>query len=306
MIPVCLATNNASTTLLSSLNATDTTMVVAAGTGSEFPNPTGGNYFYLTLSNIAGDQEIVKVTLRNTDTMTIVRGQDNTVARVWLPGDFVQLRIVAAAFNDAFGWAYLVGQPDGLAPLDANANLPTAFLYTGGSDGVVVLVGGKVPIAQLPAGVANGLATLNAQGVVPSTQLPTLAYLPLSGGTLTGDLLIQTSLEVNGDSVVDGATTLNGTLQVGDPATFLSGIIVNASGESAAAQINGNANIQTELVVGNTIDAGNTITAPSFVGVMQPSDAANQGFISGVRYSTSAPSGAPVASEGAWWIQYEN
>jgi hypothetical protein len=300
MIPVCLATNNASTTLLSSLNATDTTLVVAAGTGAEFPNPPAGDYFYLTLSNIAGDDEIVKVTNRNNDTMTVVRGQDNTVARVWLPGDFAQLRIVAAAFNDAFGWANLVGQPDGLAQLDANSKIATTLLYTGGTNGLVVLVSGKVPIAQLPAGTANGLATLNAQGVIPSSQLPPLNYLPIVGGTLTGDLIIEGTLDVQDN------TALSGTLDVTNAATFGSGIVVNVSGEAAAGQFNGNVNVQTELEVGNTINAGNTITAPTHVGVMFPNTGPNQGFISAVRYSTAAPSGAPVASEGAWWIQYEN
>lgn len=306
MIPVCLATNNASTTMLSALNATDTTMVVAPGTGALFPNPTGGNYFYLTLSNIAGNEEIVQVTNRNVDTLTIVRGQDGTVARVWLPGDFVQLRIVAATMNAAFGWATLVGQPDGLAPLDANSNLPTSYLYTGGTDGLVVLVSGKVPIAQLPAGVANGLATLNAQGVIPSSQLPPLNYLPIAGGTITGNLDVNGTFNVDGETDLNAPARVNATLEVDDVATFGSGIVVNVSGEAAAGQFNGNVNIQTELVVGNTINAGNTITAPTHVGVLFPNTGPNQGFISAVRYSTAAPSGSPAAADGAWWLQLEN
>lgn len=52
------------------------------------------------------------------------------------------------------GWLPLLNQPNGIASLDADGN---------------------IPIGELPAGQPNGLATLDADGRVPNSQLPPLA-----------------------------------------------------------------------------------------------------------------------------------
>ena len=44
-----LYSNNAETTITQSISATDTTIQVATGSGSEFPNPGAGDHFYVTL-----------------------------------------------------------------------------------------------------------------------------------------------------------------------------------------------------------------------------------------------------------------
>jgi hypothetical protein len=96
MASLNLFTNNASTTLASGINSSVTSLTVAAGTGALFPTLAGSEYFYTTLSNIAGTIiEIVKVTARSTDTFTIVRGQDNTAAASFIAGDKVELRLTA-------------------------------------------------------------------------------------------------------------------------------------------------------------------------------------------------------------------
>jgi hypothetical protein len=93
-------TNNATTSLASDINDLVTSLTVATGLGSLFPTLSGGDYFYCTLSDFAGNIEIVKVTARSGDTFTIVRGQDNTTADSWTAGDKVELRLVAATLND--------------------------------------------------------------------------------------------------------------------------------------------------------------------------------------------------------------
>jgi len=101
MASLNLFTNNASTTLASGINSSVTSLTVAAGTGALFPTLAGSEYFYTTLSNIAGTIiEIVKVTARSTDTFTIVRGQDNTAASSFIAGDKVELRLTAADLNN--------------------------------------------------------------------------------------------------------------------------------------------------------------------------------------------------------------
>ena len=97
-----LFTNNAATTLASSITSGDTSLTVASGGGALFPNPTSPDYFLVTLVGVSGTPtEIVKVTARSTDTFTIVRGQEGTTPSAFTGGDKVELRITAATMNSA-------------------------------------------------------------------------------------------------------------------------------------------------------------------------------------------------------------
>ena len=93
--------NNASANIIQALTSTATSVSVTEGKGDLFPTITEGDYFYATLAGNNG-LEIVKVTNRVKDTMTIVRAQDNTTALSFDTGDLFELRIVAADFNDTF------------------------------------------------------------------------------------------------------------------------------------------------------------------------------------------------------------
>jgi hypothetical protein len=94
-------TNNAASTLSAGITSSATTITLATGGGALFPALSGSQYFYATLSNVAGTvNEIVKVTARTTDTLTVVRAQDNTTASAFITGDGFQLRATAAAFNN--------------------------------------------------------------------------------------------------------------------------------------------------------------------------------------------------------------
>ena len=95
-----LYTNNAATYLAFGITNTATTMQVSANAGSLFPNPTGGDYFYVSLISLSGPIiEIVKCTARSGDIFTIERGQENTTPLYWNMGDNVQLRITAQSLN---------------------------------------------------------------------------------------------------------------------------------------------------------------------------------------------------------------
>jgi hypothetical protein len=96
-------TNNAASTLASSILIGATSLTVATGTGALFPTLTGSNFFYCTLQNTAGTViEIVKVTARSTDTFTIVRAQEGTSASAFASGDKVELRLTAGEINLLF------------------------------------------------------------------------------------------------------------------------------------------------------------------------------------------------------------
>lgn len=89
--------NNAFSTVGTAINNVVTTLVLASGEGARFPTPSGGDYFLLTLTQATAETswEIVKVTARSTDTLTIVRGQEGTTAASWGVGSKAQLRLTS-------------------------------------------------------------------------------------------------------------------------------------------------------------------------------------------------------------------
>lgn len=96
-----LFTNNAATTLSAGYSDAATTMVVAAGKGALFPTPAGASVFRATIVRASDSAiEIVEVTARTTDTMTVVRAREGTSALTLVAGDKFELRITAGFLND--------------------------------------------------------------------------------------------------------------------------------------------------------------------------------------------------------------
>ena len=96
-----LVANNAYSTLASTITAGSTTISVASDEGDRFPAAaTGGDYFYATLIDTSNNLEVVKVTNRSSDTFTVVRAQDGTSARAFSASTRIELRPVAALFED--------------------------------------------------------------------------------------------------------------------------------------------------------------------------------------------------------------
>jgi hypothetical protein len=92
--------NNAFGVLNAGITDSDTTIVLKSGEGARFPTLTAGDYFYATLIDTSNNLEIVKVTARSTDTMTVVRAQDSTTARAYSTNDRFELRPTAALFDE--------------------------------------------------------------------------------------------------------------------------------------------------------------------------------------------------------------
>ncbi|MCM7839021.1 gp53-like domain-containing protein [Enterobacter roggenkampii] len=97
-----LAANNAQTVLAAGISASATSLTVNSGTGSLFPAPSDGvSFFKLTLIDAATGQltEIMHVTARTGDTMTIERGQEGTTARAWSANDIAANMMTAGTLN---------------------------------------------------------------------------------------------------------------------------------------------------------------------------------------------------------------
>jgi hypothetical protein len=100
-MPLQLFTNNTKTTVSAAFDSSATSLSVADGSG--MPSLSGGDWFLLTLTQPALETswEIVKVTARSGNVLTVVRGQENTANAVWALGSAVQLRITASTMDSA-------------------------------------------------------------------------------------------------------------------------------------------------------------------------------------------------------------
>jgi hypothetical protein len=102
MIGLELTSNFAKTVLASPINASATTITLFPGVGALFPNPSGGNYFRILITDAATSSynEIVFCTARSGDVLTITRAQEGTSARSWLAGDIIENVMTAGAFSE--------------------------------------------------------------------------------------------------------------------------------------------------------------------------------------------------------------
>lgn len=97
-----LAANNAQSVLAAGISASATSLTLNTGTGALFPSPVSGtSFFKLTLIDAATGQltEIMHVTARTGDTMTIERGQEGTTARAWSANDIAANMMTAGTLN---------------------------------------------------------------------------------------------------------------------------------------------------------------------------------------------------------------
>lgn len=92
--------NNASSTLAADLTVVAGSLNLASGTGARFPVLTADEYFYATVIAADGGMEIVKVTARTGDQLTITRAQEGTAASAFTSGARVELRITAQSITD--------------------------------------------------------------------------------------------------------------------------------------------------------------------------------------------------------------
>lgn len=95
--------NNVTSTITTAISASDVGLAVATGTGSLFPTLGAGDYFYATLVSSGGTYEVVKVTARVGDTMTVARAQEGTTAQSFASGSRIELRVTAQSVIDAVG-----------------------------------------------------------------------------------------------------------------------------------------------------------------------------------------------------------
>jgi hypothetical protein len=158
-----LFTNNASATIASTISSSATSITVASGQGAEFPVLTGSDYFIATLVDSSNNIEIIKVTARSSDTMTVVRGQESTSARSYTVGSLLELRVTAATLSS---FAQQTGGTITAATITASTQ------FTGPGTGLTGTA------ASLTAGVATLANTSTTQAAGTSnTTIATTAFV---------------------------------------------------------------------------------------------------------------------------------
>jgi hypothetical protein len=126
-----LFSNNASAALASSITTSATTITVTTGAGAQFPAISGGNYFYATLTDSSNNLEIVKVTARASDVLTVVRAQEGTTARAYAAADKLELRVTTAALTE-----YVTLAINDAISATKQALYPVGSVYTNSSSAV--------------------------------------------------------------------------------------------------------------------------------------------------------------------------
>ncbi|HIF6270004.1 TPA: glycine-rich domain-containing protein [Raoultella ornithinolytica] len=131
-----LASNNAKSVLAAGISASATVLTVSSGMGSLFPSPTpGANYFKLTIIDAATKTitEIVHVTSVSGDVMTVIRGQEGTMPRVWSTNDIVANMMTAGSLLSCLQVANNLSE----ISLAGSSSVKEALLNLGSSDGTL-------------------------------------------------------------------------------------------------------------------------------------------------------------------------
>lgn len=197
-----LFTNNAVSSLQFSAAAASTQITLAAGTGAQFPQPVNpGDYFMLTLENtnvVPTQREIVQVTGRSGDTLTVVRAQEGTTAQSWNVGAVAAHRVTAAVLTSIVG------------NLATQSNVVAALGYTpasaagGALSGLLSVTG--VGILALTVSSVAALRAVSFALLQSGTQIEVLGYY--SAGDGGGGVFYWNSSATATD---DGGTVINPT-----------------------------------------------------------------------------------------------
>ena len=168
--------NLASTTLSSGISNTATTITVADG--SLFPTLGSGDFFFATLDSPPDSVEIVKVTARSGNTLTVVRAQDGTAASTHPAGEIIALRVTAGALNTIV-------------------------------DEITVQINAVIDSAPGALNTLNELASALGDDANFSTTVTNslAAKLPLAGGTMSGALNMGSQNITNAGTIGSGAIT---------------------------------------------------------------------------------------------------
>jgi len=207
-----LYANNAKTTLSAPITATQTSITVAAGTGTLFPNPTSGQSFQVTLVSASSSTvyEICTCTAVSSDTLTIIRGQEGTSGTPFTTGDIVANYDTALVMTNLVQSQQLQNQYYLFATASGTANALTATIPS-----VLTTIPNGMSIVVVSAYANTGATTLNLTlGSTSTGALPivTGGNTALIGGEIPSGgypITLSYSSTFNAWVITDGTINLN-------------------------------------------------------------------------------------------------
>lgn len=179
-------TNNAFGALASSITNSATSLTLGVGQGAMFASPSAPDYSLVTLFQYGTggeiNHEIVKVTARATDTLTIVRGQESTTARAFNAGDLIECRVTAGAMNAPNPTSVLYGRRAGFETQFDLGNSGSAInIPFDAYQKVKVTLNAATPALTLPTtGVLIGHYQLLIYQDATGTRAPSWVNIPAS------------------------------------------------------------------------------------------------------------------------------
>ena len=228
--------NNAVTTLASSVSTSATSITVVDG--SVFPDvSSASDHTYITFEDINGNREIVKLTNRSGNTLTVVRGQDGTTAQSFSSGDKVELRITAVLLNE----------------IAAQADTDTNTEYTAGSG---LNLSGTTFSNTAPD------QTVSLTGSGATTISGTYPNFTISSTDTTPDPLRLSNGSASAPSYSFSSDTDTGMFRAVESGSNYSLVFANSGVEAVRIGSSGGVGIGTDQII-NTSGAKLTINVPA-------------------------------------------
>lgn len=188
-------TNNAYGFLASGVSAAATTLVLGTGEGARFPTTSGDN-FKITLIALTNGQEtaweIVNVTGRSSDTLTVQRAQEGTTALVWPSLTRVELRLTAGA-------------------TESKANLGTAA-YTASTDYATAAKGVTNGDSHDHSGGDGGQIAYSGLSGLPTLGTAAAKNIPASGNASATEVVYGSDTRLHVAATVADTNSINLTL----------------------------------------------------------------------------------------------
>jgi len=288
-----LYTNNATTTINGGITNVATSIALSPGTGALFPSPTSGDWFIGTLYDGVSVIEVVKVTARSSDTLTVVRGQEGTSGSAFLTGASFMENVTKGTLEQ-----FIQRTGDAIEDTPIGAVTPSTGAFTGvtGTSFNKLTIVAPATTASLAITDTKSVAFLKSltftgtDGITitfPATNA-TMARTDAANtftGTQTFGALVATTL--NGNTLTSGSSTFTGT--AGQTYTFPTTSAALARTD-AAQTFTG---LQTFSTGITSTAASNSFGATVFSGAITGGQAATLGATSATTLSTSTSTSSP-------------
>lgn len=205
-------TNNAIGRLTAGMSAVDTTAILVSGNGALFPTLGVGEFFPATIIRASDSaREIVKVTARSTDVLTVVRAQEGTSALVFIAGDRVELRLTAGTLSTEIARVEAVADAAQAAADAAQASADAADAAADAAAAAAAAADSSA-VKRTGAQTIEDVKTFSAQPVVPvatestapvpKSQLDAALAAAIAPATLAPTLFVpDTAVELSSGSV---------------------------------------------------------------------------------------------------------